>query len=125
MSATRTYQCPGCGELIPTKRDPKKLLTCPKCKTRGLISKHSVATPMTVARKKKAQERATATREARQDKAPFTKDQLLGRIEMPEKIEKPEETPDQDEYKCEECNASLRKGQKHCENCGAQLDWSG
>lgn len=123
MPATRVYQCPGCGETIATRKDASKYQTCPKCHTRGLISKHSIATPMTIARKKHAKDKATATREAGRTEAPFTKDQLLGRIEMAKEAPAPQ-TNDQDEYHCKECDHPLTKGDKHCPGCGAKLDWS-
>jgi len=124
MALTRTYQCPGCGRLIPTKRDPSKYLTCPDCRAKGAISKHSVSAPMTVARKKRAQQKAAETRAAREEAAPFTKDQLLGRIEMAKETEAKEETKDET-YECQKCDQPVGKGQKFCPNCGEGLDWSG
>jgi len=133
MSRTRTYQCPGCGELYPTKRDPTKYFTCLKCKARGLISKHSVSTPMTIAQKSKAARKGHRAREAAAGAAeevasearPFSKDQLLGRIEMAKETATTSKDHEGDIYQCADCNGEITKGQKHCPHCGKQLDWSG
>lgn len=119
MSLTRTYQCPGCGVLYPTKRDPSKYFTCPDpgCGHRGLISKHSVKIPMSVAQKKRAKGKELATKAEQEAQAPYTKDELLGRTEMAKEAE---ETT----YECEKCGAEIKKGQKFCPGCGQELDWS-
>lgn len=122
MAKTRTYQCPGCGVLYPTRKDPTKYFTCPDpdCRHRGLISRHSVATPMNVAQKKRAKGKELATKAKNEEQAPFTKDELLGRTVM---AQKPEEKTDET-YECDDCDAKVVKGQKHCPGCGKELDWS-
>jgi len=121
MALTRTYQCPGCGKLYPTKKDPTKYFICPECGHRGLISKHSVATPMNVAQKKRAKGKELATKADQKPQAPFSKEELLGRTEV---AQKPEEKTDETTYECDSCGAKVAKGQKFCPGCGKELDWS-
>lgn len=136
MPQTRIYQCPNCGELHPTRRD-KGYIKC-SCGHKGEIRRHIVKT----AQLTKDQQAEIAGGKA--EKAPPTEktqgasmhvassqpgQKGSGRFQI---VSQPkgdtmtkEKDQDQDNYGCKKCELPVKKGQKHCPNCGAELDWSG
>ena len=136
MSKTRIYQCPHCGELTPTKRE-KGYIKC-SCGTKGEIRRHIVKTAQLT---KAQQEKLTEGNGRKATKAPQSKEtkaapampwrgsprfQIQPQEQEDDMTTKTEKDPgkDPDDYGCAECKQPIKKGQKHCPNCGAKLDWS-
>ena len=129
MPKTRIYQCPHCGELTPTKRE-KGYIKC-SCGVKGEIRRHIVKTAQLT---KAQQDKLNAPPPGNKPPAPpapampgrgSPRFQIQSQQEddMTTKTEK-DPGKDPDDYGCAECKQPIKKGQKHCPNCGAKLDWS-